>query len=179
MSLRPARLGSSVKRLKLGSLEVSADVEPQREATAAEANTATEDFPRAQSGSAGWRWDKQKPPRARRDARLPSRHRPARVCRGRSTHDFFDSVHGAGGFVDAVVLLAVIGRRAVRRVSRRCFSHRSVAAPVVSCRTSRRRRRRPRGRTSHLASADLALRRTCGRHRGYRPRRSGPGRPSG
>jgi len=44
MSLRPARLGSSVKRLKLGSLEVSADVEPQREATAAEANTATEDF---------------------------------------------------------------------------------------------------------------------------------------
>jgi hypothetical protein len=62
MSLRPARLGSSVKRLKLGSLEVSADVEPQREATAAEANTATEDFPRAQSGSAGWRWDKQSHP---------------------------------------------------------------------------------------------------------------------
>ena len=50
------------------------------------------------------------------------------------------------------------------------LSHRSMVAPAVSCRTSRRRRRRLRGLASRSGSAGRALRRTCARRRGCRRR---------
>ena len=107
-----------MKRLKVGSLEVSVDVGSRGPEPAAEDNTTTEDSRQGQSGSIGWWWGEQKHPVVVETL----------VCllaigllayAAVNPHDFFDSVHGAGGFLAAVVLVVVIGRRAVRRVSRR------------------------------------------------------------
>jgi hypothetical protein len=107
-----------VKRLKFGSLEVSADVEPQSEGTAAETNTTTEESRRAQSRPTGWWWDGQKHPVLVETL----------VCllavgllayAAVDPHGYFNSVHRPVGLLAAVLLVAVIGRRAVRRVSRR------------------------------------------------------------
>jgi len=107
-----------VKRLKLGSLEVSVGVEPKGQESAAEASTTTVDSRQKQTGSTGWWWDNQKHPVL---AELL-------VCllaigllayAAVDPRDFFHSAHGVGGFIAAVLLLIVIGRRALRRVSRR------------------------------------------------------------
>jgi hypothetical protein len=106
-----------VKRLKLGSLDVSVGVEPQGQESAAEANRTMEDSRPPLTGSTGWWWDSRKHPVLAESF----------VCllaigllayAAVDPHDLFNSAHGVGGFIAAVLLVIVIGRRALRRVSR-------------------------------------------------------------
>lgn len=107
-----------MKRLKLGSLEVSAEVEPQGREAVAEVDTTAADSRSARSGSSGWWWDRQKHP-ALAETLVCLLAIGLLAYASVHPHDFFDSAHGAGGFLAAVVLVAVIGRRAFRRFSRR------------------------------------------------------------
>jgi len=118
MSPETARVSlSSVKRFKLGSFEISSDIEPLDAETAAEVQTTAEDSRLSPRKSANWWWDKQRHP-VLVEALVCALAVGLLVNAAADPHAFFDSAHGVGGFIAAVVLVAVIGRRAVRRVTR-------------------------------------------------------------
>ena len=99
--------------MKLGPLEISASVEPQDEGDAAEANMTMEHPLLPLTGSTGWWWERQKRPLlAEAFVFLFAIGLLAYALV--DPHDIFGSPKSISGFIAAVALVAVIGRRALR-----------------------------------------------------------------
>jgi len=121
-----AGYAASVKRLRIGGLEVAAGVEPREEdGSAAEpkgvrAELASTEPVRAESrsSSAGWWWEKRKRP-VLAEAFVFVFAVGLLTYAAVDPHDFFNSARGVGGFIAALLIVVVIGRRALLRVSRR------------------------------------------------------------
>jgi len=106
---------SLVKRLKLGPLEIAGGVEPREDPNSPQ---SIEGDAASETDSASWWWEKRKHPLLA-EVLVFVLAVGLIAYAARDTHDFFNSAHGVGGFIAALLLVIVIGRRAFRRVARR------------------------------------------------------------